>query len=148
MIIYIHVLLKDIFKLGRNYRWPRPGVCPRCGHSRLWGHGYVDSWFDGYDKAIELKRYRCPCCGCVIRLRPSSHFSRFQASVKKIRSTLSIRIKTGRWPPDCSVSRVGHWLRALKRKCFALFGYHAGKDLIKVFDYLVSSGINPVSRSI
>jgi hypothetical protein len=148
MIIYIRILLKDIFKLGRKYRWPRPKVCPRCGHSRVWGHGYVESWFDGYDKAIELKRYRCPCCGCVIRMRPSTHLSRFQASTRRIKSIISTRIKTGRWPPDISVSRAGHWLRSLKRKCFALFGYHAGKDLIKVFDYLLSSGINPVSRSI
>lgn len=148
MIIYICGLLKDIFKQGRKYPWPRPGSCPRCGHARVWGHGYVDSWFDGYNKAIELKRYRCPCCGCVIRLRPSSHLSRFQVSTQKIRRTLSIRIKIGRWPPGDSRQRPGHWLSALKRKCFVLFGYSTGKDLIKAFDYLLLTGINPVSRSI
>lgn len=148
MIIYICGLLKDIFKMGKKYPWPRPEVCPRCGYTRVWGHGYVDVLFDGYDKALQLKRYRCPCCGCVIRLRPSSHLSRFQASIQKIRTTLSIRIKTGRWPPDSSVSRSGHWLRSLKRKSFSLFGFHAGRDLIKVFDYLLLKGINPVSRSI
>ena len=148
MIIYIRGLLKDIFKQGRNYPWPRPEVCPRCGHTRVWGHGYVDSWFDGYRDAIKLKRYICPCCGCVIRLRPASHLSRFQASTQKIRSTLSIRIKTGRWPPWGCRQRSGHWLRSLKRKVFSLFGFHAGKDLIKIFDYLLLSGINPVSRFI
>lgn len=148
MIIYICALLKDIFKLGKSYPWPRPSRCPRCGSSKIWGHGYIDSWFDGYYEAIEIKRYRCPCCGCVIRLRPSSHLSRFQASTQRIRTTLSIRIKTGRWPPDCSVSRAGHWLRSLKRKSFSMFGFRAGKDLIKVFDYLLLSGVNPVSRPI
>lgn len=148
MIIYICALLKDIFEQGRNYPWPRPGACPKCGHAVVWGHGYVDALFDGYDKAIPLKRYRCPCCGCVIRLRPSSHLSRFQAPTDNIRSALSKRIKTGRWPPDCSVSRAGHWLRSLKRKVVSLLGFHAGKDLIKVFDYLLLKGVNPVSRSI
>ena len=148
MIIYIRTLLKDIFRLGKKFPWPKPERCPRCGHTRIWGHGYVDALFDGYDKALQLKRYRCPCCGCVMRLRPSSHLSRFQASTQTIRETLSIRIKTGRWPPDCPVSRVGHWLRSLKRKSFSLFGYSSGKDLIKVFDYLLLTGANPVSRSI
>jgi hypothetical protein len=148
MIIYIRTLLKDIFRLGRKYPWPRPSECPVCGSHQVWGHGYVNAWFDEYDEALPLKRYRCPCCGCIIRMRPSSHISRFQASTQRIRSTLSIRIKTGRWPPDCSVSRAGHWLRSLKRKSFSLLGFYGGKDLIKVFDYLLLSGGNPVSRSI
>ena len=148
MIIYLRTLLKDIFRLGKKYAWPRPGCCPKCGHSKVWGHGYTESLFDGYNKALKLKRYRCPCCGCVICLRPSSHLSRFQAPTQEIRTTLSIRIKTGRWPPWSSVSRAGQWLRALKRKTFFLFGFHAGKDLIKVFDYLLLKGVNPVSRSI
>jgi len=148
MIIYINTLLKDIFRLGRKYPWPKPTCCPRCGNSMVWGHGYVGSWFDGYEEAILLKRYRCPCCGCVIKLRPSSHLSRFQASTNSIRSTLSIRIKTGRWPPDCSVPRAGHWLRSLKRKVFSLFGFYEGKALFKFFDYLLLFGNNPVSRSI
>ncbi|MBN2420311.1 MAG: hypothetical protein JXL81_13055 [Deltaproteobacteria bacterium] len=147
MIIYIKALIKDIFEFGREYPWPRPRSCPRCGHSTVWGHGYIAALFDGYDKALQLKRYRCPCCGCVICLRPSSHLSRFQVSTEKIRTTLSIRIKTGRWPPDCSVSRAGHWLRSLKRKSFTFFGYSAGKDLIRVFDYLLLIGVNPASRS-
>ena len=148
MIIFVSSLLKDIFKQGRNFPWPRPSACPRCGFHKVWGHGYVDAWFDGYGEALPLKRYRCPCCGCIIRLRPSSHLSRFQASTHSIRSTLSIRIKTGRWPPDCSVSRVGHWLRSLKRKSLALFGFNVKKDLIKGFDNLLSLGRNPVSRAI
>jgi hypothetical protein len=148
MIIYICALLKDILKLGRKYPWPRPRVCPKCGHARIWGHGYTDSLFDGYNKALPLKRYRCPCCGCVIRLRPTGYLSRFQTPIQKIRSTLSTRIKTGRWPPESSVSRAGHWLRSLKRKVFFLFGFPAGNDLIKIFDYLLLKGVNPVSRSI
>lgn len=146
MIFYICGLLKDIFKLGKRYPWPRPKVCPKCGSSRIWGHGYVEVLFDGYDKALSLKRYRCPCCGCVIRLRPSSHLSRIQTSTQRIKSIIRTRIKTGRWPPGVSRQRPGHWLRTLKRKAFYLFSFHSGKNLIKAFDYLLLSGVNPVSR--
>lgn len=148
MISYISALLKDIFKLGRKYPWPRPEECPKCCSMRIWGHGYVDALFDGYDKTLPLKRYRCPCCGCVICLRPSSHLSRFQTPTESIKSTLSIRIRTGRWPPGVSRQRSGYWLRSLKRKAFYLFGFHSGKKLMKAFDYLLLSGDNPVSRSI
>ena len=148
MIIFISTLLKDIFKQGRNFPWPMPAVCPRCGCSKVWGHGYVSAWFDGFSEALLLKRYRCPCCGCVIRMRPDSHFSRFQASIHNIRSTLSTRIKTGRWPPDQSGPRPGHWLRSLKRKAFALLDNRWKGDLIKAFDHLVIQNHNPVSRSI
>jgi len=148
MIIFVSSLLKDIFKQGRDFPWPRPSACPICGCPKVWGHGYVSSWFDGFSEALLLKRYRCPCCGCVMRMRPASHFSRFQSSIQNIRSILSTRINTGRWPPDQSGSRPGHWLRSLKRKCFALLGFHATKDLIEVFDYLLLSGVNPVGRSI
>jgi hypothetical protein len=147
MIFYIYGLLKDIFKLGKKYPWPRPEVCPRCGSTRIWGHGYVDALFDGYNKALQLKRYRCPCCGCVIRLRPSSHLSRFQAPTQKIKSIIATRIRTGRWPPGASRQRCGHWMRSLKRKAFYLFGFHSGKKLMKAFNYLLLSGVNPVSRS-
>jgi hypothetical protein len=146
MISYICVLLKDIFKQGRKYSWPRPEKCPKCGSTRIWGHGYVDALFEGYSKALQLKRYRCPCCGCVICLRPSSHLSRFQTSTQKIKSIIATRIKEGRWPPGVSRQRSGYWLRSLKRKAFYLFGFHSGKNLMKVFDYLLLSGVNPVSR--
>ena len=148
MIIFVSSMLKDIFKKGRNFPWPRPDVCPRCGCGKVWGHGYVSAWFDGFSEALLLKRYRCPCCGCVIRMRPASHFSRFQSSIHKIRSTLSIRIKTGRWPPEQSGPRPGHWLRSLKRKVIALLDNRWKGDLIKAFDYLVMRDHNPVSRSI
>lgn len=148
MILYIKAILKDIFKRGRKYPWPKPSKCQVCGSHQVWGHGYVDAYFDGYKKPLLLKRYRCPCCGCVIRIRPLSHLSRFQAPTLRIRSTLSIRIKTGRWPCDCSVSRAGHWLRSLKRRAVFLLGVGEKRELIEVFDYLLLKGKNPVSRSI
>jgi hypothetical protein len=147
MISYICVLLKDIFKHGKKYPWPRPEVCPRCGSTRIWGHGYVEALFDSFDKPLLLKRYRCPCCGCVIRLRPSSHLSRFQTPIHKIKTIIMTRIRTGRWPPGASRQRSGHWLGGFRKKAFYLFGFQSRENLMKVFDYLLLAGINPVSRS-
>ena len=148
MINFISISLKKLFNLGRDYPWQRPEACPRCGNLKVWGHGYVSAWFDGFNVALLLKRYRCPSCGCVIRMRPDSHFSRFQTSIHNIRSTLSTRIKTGRWPPEQSGSRPGHWLRSLKRKVLALLDNRWEGGLIKGFDHLKIQGHNPVSRSI
>ena len=148
MILFIHAKIKDIFKLGRNYAWPRPEVCPRCHLSNVWGHGYVQGYFDGFNKGLLLKRYRCPGCGCVIRLRPAGYLSRFQASVSTIRFCLSHRLRYGRWPPGCSRTRQEHWLRALKRKILAYLGQTWKGRLLEGFDHLLARGINPVSRFI
>lgn len=148
MIIFISVILKDLFKQERSYPWPRPDICPRCLASGVWGHGYTTALFDGFDAPLVLKRYRCPCCGCVIRLRPKGYFQRFQSPIDIIRSNLSHRIKTGRWPPGGSHSRKGHWLRALSRRAAAYLGNAWNNRLIEAFDYFMSQGIVPVSRSI
>jgi hypothetical protein len=108
----------------------------------------VLAYFDGFDEGVFLKRYRCPGCGCVIRLRPDGYFSRFQASIDAIRFSLSYRLRHGRWPPELSRSRQGHWLRALKRKVLVYLGQCWEAGLLEAFDQLLVQGINPVSRSI
>jgi hypothetical protein len=89
MIIYFSVILKELFILGRDYPWPKPDRCPRCNSCKLWGHGFVLTLFDGYNRPLFLKRYRCPACKCVIRLRPHCCFKRFQATMETIRSSIS-----------------------------------------------------------
>ena len=148
MILFIAAKIKEIFRLGRAYPWPRPEICPRCRQRGVWGHGYVLAYFDGFDEGIFLKRYRCPGCGCVIRLRPDGYFSRFQAPIDTIGFNLSHRLKHGRWPPGLSRSRQGHWLRALKRKVLAYLGQGWKGRLLEAFEHLLVQGINPVSRSI
>ena len=148
MIFFIRVKLKEIFEKGRAYPWPKPKVCLRCGDSKLWGHGYVESFFDGFNDALLLKRYRCPLCGCIMKLKPSGYFKRFQASIKTIRFSISCRLKSGRWPSVLSRSRQGHWLRSLKRKVEAYLGKTWKLSMIEAFDHLLSQGHNPVSRSI
>ena len=148
MIIFFSVVLKDLFKLKHSYPWPRPKLCPRCKASGVWGHGYVTACFDGFDTPLILRRYRCPCCGCIIRLRPKGYFSRFQAPIDVIRSNLSIRIETGRWSPGGSHSRKGHWLRSLRRRVAAYLGNAWSRRLMEAFDHFINRGIIPVSRSI
>jgi hypothetical protein len=148
MIVLIRVKLKEIFDKGRAFPWPKPEACLRCRDSKLWGHGFVESYFDGFNDALLLKRYRCPSCGCILKLKPSGYFNRFQASIKTIRFNLSYRLTNGRWPCGLSRSRQSHWLRALRRKVEAYLGKTWNSGMIGAFDHLVWQGHNPVSRSI
>ena len=148
MILPVTVNLKEIEEKGRNYRWIRPEVCLRCRGSHLWGHGFVEALFDGYDKALMLRRYRCPVCGCVIKLKPKGYFRRFQATIESIRFHIVSRLKTGKWPQGCSCSRCRHWLSALKRQTMAHLGIEWIGHLSKAFDRLIEMGEVPVSRSI
>lgn len=116
MVIFFPVILKQLFYLGRLYPWPKPKYCPRCGGHRLWGHGYVEAFFDGFSQALFLKRYRCPDCGCVIRLRPSGYFRRFQSSIASIRSSIKHKVKSGHWLVGLSRTRQCHWYRSLCKR--------------------------------
>lgn len=146
MILTVLVKLKDIVEQGRDFPWSRPDECPRCNGNRLWGHGFVGAIFDGIAELVLLRRFRCPECGCVLRLRPDGYFSRFQASVSTIRSRIDHRLRTGGWLGGMSRSRQGYWLRNLKRRVLACKGLGWKYRLIEVFDLLVQGGEIPVSR--
>ena len=148
MILPVSVNLKEIEEKGRNYPWVRPEICLCCRQSHVWGHGFVKSLFDGYAKALLLRRYRCPGCGGVIKLRPKEYFRRFQATIQSIRSHILIRLQAGRWPRGLSSARCRHWLRALRRQVVAYLGIGWLSRLPEAFDQLVSLGEVPVSRSI
>jgi ribosomal protein S27AE len=147
MIIFVRANLKKIFNKQREYVWPRPEVCPRCEQSSLWGHGFVLAYFDDAHGGVYLRRYRCPGCGCVIRLRPRGYFARIQASIRTIRSSLSKRIDQGRYLPGLSRSRQRHWVKALIENTVACLGHGWKVRLIEAFDRLVSMGKVPVSGS-
>jgi len=146
MIISVCVDLKQIFLQGREFKWIKPDNCLRCGSVRLWGHGFVSAYFDGFGQALLLRRFRCPDCRCVIRMKPTGYFPRFQARITKIRICLSFRLFSGNWLEDLSKSRQRHWLWALKRKSAAFFS--VGQHLIDAFDRLMKMGRIPVSRAI
>jgi hypothetical protein len=148
MILPVTVNLKEIEEKGRHYQWIRPELCLRCKESHLWGHGFVESWFDGYVHALLLRRYICPLCGCVIKLKPQGYFKRFQATIERIRFHIAKRLKTGKWPQGCSCSRCRNWLSALKRQTMAHLGIEWIRHLLQAFDRLTEMGKVPVSRSI
>ena len=148
MILPVVVVLKEIYVKGRDYLWPRPEVCPCCKARRPWGHGFVLAYFDGFTVGVLLRRYRCPHCGCVIRLKPQGYFARFQSSIETIRTTICDLVD--RKPSSSGVSRTrkAHWLKALKRKARAYLGDPFQNHLLAAFDRLIVMGKIPVSRSI
>ena len=145
MILFVDVNLKEVNRLGKRYSWKKPAVCPRCLQSHVWGHGYTGTFFDGFFNALLMKRFRCPACGCVIKCRPKSHFTRIQTAIGAIRSYLVARVETGRWPG--SAQRGRYWLGSLKRQVLAHLGLTWRNRLLEAFDLLWASGIVPVSRS-
>jgi hypothetical protein len=122
-------------------------MCPRCGSVRLWGHGFVAAYFDDVPEAVLLKRYRCPACRAVIRLRPQGYWSRFQASVAAIRQSLSLKFGRGRWDPGLPRSRQRHWLKGLLRQVGLHLGSSWSGDLLWAFDWLSGRGLAAASRS-
>jgi hypothetical protein len=74
LLLQVDVCVKEIFEQGKLFPWPRPPDCPRC-HGRIWGHGFVGAYFDGFVQVIFLRRYRCPDCPSVKKARCSGwHF--------------------------------------------------------------------------
>ena len=55
------------------------------------------AYFDGLNDGIWLKRFRCPICGAVIRLRPKGFFSRFQSPIETIRSSIILKQSKSIW---------------------------------------------------
>ena len=146
MILSLCVSIKEIVERGREFPWPRPDSCPQCHGNRVWGHGYVGALFDGFVQQVLIKRWRCPDCRCVMRVRPGGYFARVQASIESIRSSIASRIKTGRWPGELSRTRQGHWLRSLRRRIMAHLGAQWMDRPMAGFGHLIEKGIIPVSR--
>ena len=148
MVISVSCEVKEIFEKGKAYQWSKPAICPCCKASKVWGHGFVGSFFDGFSGFVFLRRWRCPSCQCVIRARPCGYFPRFQAAIEEIRSRLSSRISEGHWLPGLSRARQGNWLRALRKKVAAYLGNRWEAGLLQAFDHLMAEGWIPVSRSL
>ena len=79
---------------------------------------------------------------------PREFFSRFQAPIATIRSSISDRLKKGKWLSHISRTRQAHWYKALKRRVLAYLGNDAKMSLAEAFDYFIGIGVSPVSRSI
>lgn len=143
MIWQVAVKLNAICALGRDYPWPRPEGCLRCGGCRVWGHGYVGRYFDGFDQRLLLRCYRCPECRCVMTPRPVGYVRRVQAAVAWVRDELAHRLEHGRWRSGSS-SRLRHWLRNLRRHALAWLGWTQADALLGAFDRLLAAGVVPM----
>ena len=147
MIIFAALNLKKIFKLKEKYPWPRPEICPNCMAHKVWGHGFVLAYFDGFASGILIRRYRCPNCSTVFRMRPVGYLPRFQATLETIRSSICNKEMKERWLSGLNRTRQQHWFRGIVRRAKAFLGNTWKDGMVKAFDYFISKIINPVSRS-
>jgi DNA-directed RNA polymerase subunit RPC12/RpoP len=149
LILFVEVCVKTLVGQGRKYPWEKPERCPKCGGVRVWGHGYVEAYFDeAGSQSVYLKRYRCPECRVVMRLRPSGYWKRIQAAVAAVRQCLMDRLEKGRWPPGSNPARQRHWLRALKRQVRTHLGMSYAERIAEGFAELVRRGVCAVSRAV
>lgn len=149
LILFVEVCVKRLAELGREYLWDKPAQCPKCQSVRLWGHGYVEAYFDeAGSRCVLLKRYRCPECRVVLRLRPVGYWRRIQATIATVRQCVMERLEKGRWPPNSNPPRQRHWLRALKRQVRTRLGMSWAERLAEGFSELVRLGVCAVSRAV
>lgn len=150
MIWHVAVELNEIAALGRAYAWPRPEPCLGCGRFKVWGHGFVERYFEELDGPVPLRCYRCPGCGCVVTPRPVGLFRRVRSAAACVRFHLAHRLDTGRWsaPTARDTSRMRHWLTNLRRQALAWFGWTQEPGLLAAFDRLAGMGVVPIGRAI
>ena len=101
--------LAQIMSQGKLFPWTRPPRCPRCGCRKLWGHGYVGRYFDGFSEQIWMKRWRCVECGAVHTCRPATHWRRFLAPIAIILASLAAKLGGRPWLRDESRQRQQYW---------------------------------------
>jgi hypothetical protein len=101
--------LAQVAAQGKDFNWNRP-TCG-CGREKVWGHGFTARFFEGLDKAVWLKRYRCPGCGRVFTMIPAGFGRRYQSMISVIWASLEKRLSSLCWPSGLPRQRGGHWLR-------------------------------------
>ncbi len=145
MIIFVRVNVKQLASMGKKFHWLKPDACPKCG-AGLWWHGFVLAYMACLVESVFLRRLYCPVCRSVHRLRPDSHWSRFQSSINTITETVGYRQAHGRWRPDLPRSRQRRWWRILGRKVKFCLGLNSGLSMFDGFKALLEAGAIPVSR--
>ena len=113
MILSCNASLGEVEQLQKKYPWGRPNECPRCQGKKIWGHGYVQRYFNSLKEGLFLKRWRCPKCSLILTCRPQSHWRRFQESISNIFVAIMFKIQGSRWPPWVPRQRGGYWLGKL-----------------------------------
>jgi len=105
---------------GKAYRWERPSHCPGCNGVRLWGHGYVLRYFQGFLDGLWLKRWRCCDCTQVHTLRPFGWQSRLLHPLALMREAMLHKIRHGRFSHSLASRQVQqYWWQNLKRWAYS-----------------------------
>ncbi len=120
LVLHFPVDVKHLSEAGKTYGWPRPARCPGCGSSRLWGHGFVERYFEGFGLPLWVKRFRCPDCRAVHTLRPEAFMRALRYRAEIIVSALREKIAGKRWLRSVSRQTQQYWLRSLRRFCSGL----------------------------
>jgi hypothetical protein len=114
LVLHVAVDVQMLMELGKKYPWPRPARCLSCRSSRLWGHGYVRRYFEGFVHPLWIRRLRCSDCRTVYTLRPDLFYRGFRYSILTILSSLASKISDLRWLPSIPRQNQQYWYRGLK----------------------------------
>lgn len=145
LILHFAVDVKRLVEEGKDFCWPRPEQCPRCEGRRLWGHGYVQRYFEGWIERIWIKRYRCPDCRAVHTLRPLEFYRGFYYSVLTILLSILNRIIHNRWLKGFPRQVQQYWWKGF---CFQASRYSNRNDPdIEVCRELFDQALIPVTHS-
>jgi hypothetical protein len=114
LILPLSARPEDLLSCGKSYPWPRPVRCPRCGSSRLWGHGYVERYFDPLVMPVFVKRYRCPDCRAVHTYRPRAHWRRFLAPILLILESICGKLEGRQYRMPPGRTRQQYWVQGYR----------------------------------
>jgi len=114
LILPFAVDVKRLVEEGKDFPWPRPVRCPRCEGRRLWGHGYVYRYFEGFSHGLWMKRYRCPDCEAVHTCRIQQFYRGFHYSVLTILLSVLNKVVEGRWLKCLSRQVQQYWWKGLQ----------------------------------
>ena len=145
MVLHVAVDVQKLVELGKKYPWPRPARCLSCKSSRLWGHGYVRRYFEGFVHPLWIRRLRCPDCRTVYTLRPDLFYRGFRYSVRTILSSLMAKITDGWWLPSLPRQNQQYWYKGLKLQA-TRFKNIVSPDTATVNE-IILSGFIPASHS-
>ena len=146
LVLFVKAKVKEIARLGRQFSWPKPLFCPRCS-GKLWGHGFVLSYFSSVHEGIYLRRLRCSCCGAVHRVRPYGYFRRFRSSIAEILACILYRNRKKRWLPGLPRRRQRLWWRSLRRMIKLILGMNFQGDEPQGYQLIITQNIIPVTRA-
>lgn len=144
LVLHVAVNVQRLAELGKKYPWPRLARCLSCASSRVWGHGYVPRYFEGFYQPLWVHRLRCPDCGTVYTLRPDLFYWRFRYSVRTILSSLMTKITDGFWLPSLPRQNQQYWYAGFRLQTIRF----ANLPDTAALDKVLSACFVPVSHSL